>query len=188
MIDLLSVKISCLTYWGRVTHICTSKIIIIVSDNGLLPGRPQCPVWKNARILLIAPLGIHFIEILIEIGTFSLKKIRLKQSFAKWCPFRLGLNELMTTMNTINSNGAYHPPCVLYKETVGQYGSNATKTIQSRCSTLNTVNRPSLNYAIGYLHSFISNETSIALVDGLALNLPFPHCWHILKIILMNIC
>ena len=31
----------CLTDWGRVTHICVSKITIIVSDNGLSPERRQ---------------------------------------------------------------------------------------------------------------------------------------------------
>ena len=30
-----------LTHWGPVTHICVSKVIIIGSDNGLLPGRRQ---------------------------------------------------------------------------------------------------------------------------------------------------
>ena len=28
-----------LTHWGRVTHICVGKLIIIGSDNGLSPGR-----------------------------------------------------------------------------------------------------------------------------------------------------
>ena len=28
----------CLTHWGRVTHICVSKLTIIGSDNGLSPG------------------------------------------------------------------------------------------------------------------------------------------------------
>ena len=28
-----------LTHWGRVTHICVGNLIIIGSDNGLLPGR-----------------------------------------------------------------------------------------------------------------------------------------------------
>ena len=28
-----------LTHWGRVTHICVSKLTIIGSDNGLSPGR-----------------------------------------------------------------------------------------------------------------------------------------------------
>ena len=30
-----------LTHWGRVTHICVSKLAIIGSDNGLSPGRRQ---------------------------------------------------------------------------------------------------------------------------------------------------
>ena len=29
------------THWGRVTHICISKLTIIGSDNGLSPGRRQ---------------------------------------------------------------------------------------------------------------------------------------------------
>ena len=30
-----------LTHWGRVTHICVGKVIILGSDNGLSPGRRQ---------------------------------------------------------------------------------------------------------------------------------------------------
>ena len=32
---------SALTHWGRVTHICVSKLSILGSDNGLSPGRRQ---------------------------------------------------------------------------------------------------------------------------------------------------
>ena len=71
-----------LTHWGRVTHICVSKIIIIGSDNGLSPNRRQAIIWTNAGILLIGPLGTNFSEILIE--TFSYKKMRLKTLSAKW--------------------------------------------------------------------------------------------------------
>ena len=46
-----------LAHWGRVTHICVSKLIIIGSDNGLPPGRRQAIIWTNADILLIGPLG-----------------------------------------------------------------------------------------------------------------------------------
>ena len=53
-----------LTHWGRVTHICVSKLTIIGSDNGLLPGRHQAIIWINAGILLIVPLGTNFISIL----------------------------------------------------------------------------------------------------------------------------
>ena len=83
-----------LTHWGRVMHICFGKLTIIDSDNGLSPERRQAIIWTNAGILLIGPLGTNFSEILIEIQTFSLKKIRLKMSSAKCCSFRLGLNVL----------------------------------------------------------------------------------------------
>ena len=83
-----------LTHWGRVTHICLSKVTIIVSDNGLSPGRRQAIIWNNAGILLIGPLGTNFIGILIEIHTFSFKKMHLKMSSGKWRPFCLGLNVL----------------------------------------------------------------------------------------------
>ena len=83
-----------LTHWGRVTHLCVSKLTSIASDNGLSPGRRQAIIWNNAGILLIGPLWTNFSEILIEIHTFSLKKIRLKLSSVKRRPFSLGLNEL----------------------------------------------------------------------------------------------
>ena len=86
---------SALTHWGRVTHICVGKLIIIGSDNGLSPERRQAIIWPNAGILLIGPLGTNFSEILIEIQTLSLKKTRLKMSSAKSCSFHLGLNVLM---------------------------------------------------------------------------------------------
>ena len=83
-----------LTHWGRATHICVSEIIIIGSDNGLSPGRRQTIIWTNVGILLIGPLGINFNEILIEISSFSFKKMHLKMSSAKWRQFRIGLNVL----------------------------------------------------------------------------------------------
>ena len=48
----------------------------------------------NAGIFLIGPLGTNVSEILIEIPTFSLKKMRLKVLVGKWRPFCLGLNVL----------------------------------------------------------------------------------------------
>ena len=83
-----------LTYWGRVTHICVGKLTIIDSDNGLSPDRRQAITWTNAGLLLIGPIGTNFSEILIEILTFSFKKMRLKVSSAKRRPFCLGLNVL----------------------------------------------------------------------------------------------
>ena len=51
-----------LTHWGQMTHICIGKLIIIGSENGLSPGRPQAIIWTNAGILLIG---------LIEENTFE---------------------------------------------------------------------------------------------------------------------
>ena len=83
-----------LTHWGRVTHICVGNLTIIGSGNGLLPGQRQAIIWTNTGILLIGPLGTNFSEILIEILTFSFKKMHLKVSSAKWWIFCLGLNVL----------------------------------------------------------------------------------------------
>ena len=76
-----------LTHWGRVTHICVSKLTIIGSDNGLSPDRRQAIIWTNAGILLIGPLGTNFSEILFEILIFSFKKMLLNVSSGKWRPF-----------------------------------------------------------------------------------------------------
>ena len=81
-------------HWGRVTHICVSKLPTIGSHNGLSPGQRQAIIWTNAGILLIGPLWTNFSEILIEIPIFSFKKMRLKESSAKWRPCCLGLNVL----------------------------------------------------------------------------------------------
>ena len=72
-----------LTHWGRVTHICVSKLAIIGSDKGLSSGWRQAINWTNAGILLIWPFGTNFSEILIEIYTFSFKKMHLNMSSGK---------------------------------------------------------------------------------------------------------
>ena len=87
-------SLNVLTHWGRVTHICVSKLIIIGSDNDLSPERRQAIIWTNAGILLIRPLGTNFSEILIRNQTFSFKKMHLKMSFGKCRPFCLSLNVL----------------------------------------------------------------------------------------------
>ena len=85
---------STLTHWGRVTHICVSKLTIIGSDNGLSPGRRQAIIWTNAWILLIWTLGTNFSETLGKIHSFSFKKMHLKMSSAQGCLFSIGFNEL----------------------------------------------------------------------------------------------
>ena len=92
---MIGYRLIFLTHWGRVTHICVGNLTIIGSDNGLSPGRRQAIIWINAGILLTGPLGTNFSEIIIEIDTFSLKKMHLKMSSGKWRPFCLGLNVLM---------------------------------------------------------------------------------------------
>ena len=58
------------------------------------PGRRQAIIWTNVGILLIRLLVTNFCEILIELLTFSFKKMCLKVSSATWRPFSLGLNVL----------------------------------------------------------------------------------------------
>ena len=76
---------------------------IIGSDNGLSPGRRQPIIWIKAGILLIEPIGRNFSEILIEIYTFSFKKMHLKISSGKWPPLCLGLNGLKVDLFVISS-------------------------------------------------------------------------------------
>ena len=83
------------THWGRVTHICVSKLTTIGSDNGLSPGRRQAIIWTNDGIMLIGPLGTNFSENLIESYALSFRKMHLKISSGKWWPFCLGLNVLI---------------------------------------------------------------------------------------------
>ena len=91
---LTTIQIKLLTHWGRVKHICISKLTIIGSDNGLSPDWRQAIIWTNAGLLLIGPLGTNFSEILIQILTFSFKKMHLKVPSVKRRPFCLGLNVL----------------------------------------------------------------------------------------------
>ena len=74
---------SFLIHWGRMTHICVSKIIIIGSDNGLSPSRRQAIIWTNTGKLLILTLGTNFSEIVSKIRVFSFRKMHLKMSSTK---------------------------------------------------------------------------------------------------------
>ena len=90
-----------LIHWGRVTHICVGNLTIIGSDNGLSPGRRQAIIWTNDGILLLGPLGTKFNEIVLGIQIFSFKKVNLKLSSAKWRPFCLGLNKLISIRSVL---------------------------------------------------------------------------------------
>ena len=60
VITISNVIARILTHWDRVTHICSSKLTIIGSDNGLSPDRRQAIIWTNAGILLIGHLRTNF--------------------------------------------------------------------------------------------------------------------------------
>ena len=97
-----------LTHWVKITHM--RQQTNYPSDNGLSPGLCQAIICTNAGILLIGPLGTNFSEIFIIIQTFSLTKMHLKMSSAKWVPFCLGLNVLRTDSckhGSINSRSAW---------------------------------------------------------------------------------
>ena len=85
-----------LTRWGRVTHICVSRLTIIGSYTvcrmvGAMPFSQT-----NATILLIRTLWAYSSEILSEINAFlfTFNKMHMKTSCAKWRSFCLGLNVL----------------------------------------------------------------------------------------------
>ena len=87
-------------------HICLCKLTIIVSDNGLSPGRRQAIIWTNAGILSIGPLGTNFIEILMKIHTLSFKKMHVKMSSGKCRPSCLGLNVLNVLETSLKTRSA----------------------------------------------------------------------------------
>ena len=87
-----------LTHWGRVTHICVSKLKPIGSYNRLSPGRLQAIIWTSAGILLIRTLRKNVSAILSDIITFSFKKLYFKMSSGKWHEFCLGLSVLIGDM------------------------------------------------------------------------------------------
>ena len=83
-----------LTHWRQVAPICVGKLAIIGSDNVLSPERRQVIISTNAGLLSTGTLETNFSEILIEIQTFSFKKIHLKMPSGKWRTFWIGLNVL----------------------------------------------------------------------------------------------
>ena len=74
-------------------HTCVSKLTIIASGNGLSPGRHQAIFWTNVEYCQLA-LGNKLQWNFIRIHTFSIKKMSLKMSSAKWRLSRRGPNVL----------------------------------------------------------------------------------------------
>ena len=93
-----------LTHWGRVTHICVSRLTFTGSGNGLSPGRRQAIIRTNAGMLLIGPLGTNFSENLIEILTSSFTKMRNLESVV--CEMAAILSRPQCVKLYVNSKGA----------------------------------------------------------------------------------
>ena len=79
-------------------YVCANKLTIIDSKNGSSPGWHQA---INCTYAGIASLGTNFSKTLIEIYTFSFKKMHLKMASAKWRLFRLDFNELIPVCMSI---------------------------------------------------------------------------------------
>ena len=153
-----------LTHWGRATPICVGKLTIIGSDNGLSPARRQAIIWTNAGILLITPLGTNLNEILIEILTFSFKKMCLKVSSAKWRPFCLGLNVLThywgrVTHICVSKISIIIPP--LQRSWKGGILVSPCPSVRLVCgqNRVRSVSSTILIGSISYLHILSSNFT-----------------------------
>ena len=129
-----------LTHWGRVTHICISKLTIIGSDNGLSPGRRQAIIWTSDGILLNGPLGTNFSEIVIKIIDLYLKK--MKMSSGKWRPSCLGLNVLITRSfgDTVMTRSSYRFIVALWPAHIKiQCGAVITRSIFLKILTTDTL-------------------------------------------------
>ena len=96
----IAMKRSVLKSGRLLTHLPLCRIYVSVnwfsmgSRNGSSSVRHQAITWTNADLLSIKPLWTIFIEISIEIQTFSLTKRHLKMSCAIFplsCPGRDGL-------------------------------------------------------------------------------------------------
>ena len=60
------------------------NLVIIGSDNDVLPILHQVIVWINASMSAVWPFGTNVSEIWIEIQQFSFMKMNLKVSSVKW--------------------------------------------------------------------------------------------------------
>ena len=67
--------------------------VSIGSDNGLSPIRHQAIILTNAGISPIGPPGTNPSKISIKIQNFSLTKMHMKTSSAKWRPFCPGAGD-----------------------------------------------------------------------------------------------
>ena len=121
-------------------NIYVSKLTIMGSDNGLLPGLCQATVWANTGILLIG-IRKNFSEILIEIHSdILLEKVHLKISSGEWQPFCVSLN-VLTKLTMLSCK---HPDLVFYPHFARGYFHDSPPIILSV--------HLSLHYCFKYYH------------------------------------
>ena len=92
------------THWGRVTHICISKLTSIGSDNGLLPGQHQAMIWTNVRILLIWTLGTKFSEILKRNSYIFIEENAFENVVWKMAAMLCQLQCVITSMTAVTQD------------------------------------------------------------------------------------
>ena len=86
-----------LTHWDQLTHICSNKLTIIGSDNGLLPGLYLAVIWISAEMLLIGHLEQISVKSLSKFIHLHWKNAFKNVVWKKW-PFCLDLNVLIFAM------------------------------------------------------------------------------------------
>ena len=84
-----------ITYWGRVTHIFVSKLYHHWFRYWLVSYTAPNHYLNQCWDIVSWTTGTNCSDIIIEIQTFSFKKMHLKMSSGKWRPFCLGLNVIM---------------------------------------------------------------------------------------------
>ena len=109
-----------LMHWGRVTHICISKLNHHGSGNGLSPDRRQTIIWTNDGLLLNGPLG----KITVE---FELRSIYFHPKHRVWI-FRLGKSRpFCLSLNVLISPISY-----VYMRCDRQHNCDVTDALQNR--------------------------------------------------------
>ena len=94
--------LACYMWW--MMHICISELTIIGSDNGFLPDGCQVIIWTSMGLLLFVLLGTNFSANMIQICTFSFKKMYLKILSRKWRPICVSLNLLIHNPFSVVNN------------------------------------------------------------------------------------
>ena len=81
-------------YWGRMTHICVSKLTTIGSDNGLSHGRCKAIIWTKAGNIVEWGPGNEIQWTFNRNLNISFKIKQFKMASGKWRSFFFGLNVL----------------------------------------------------------------------------------------------